>query len=366
MLLLRAPSSILQATALQWRTILILFASLMVIHFFVYQPVVRKTVTLDPAQGKPITIFSYPLPLLLSTEKSSSDVQNNDTATSPIPTPPIDSSIPTPESEYIAICVSVRDQTLDLPEWLTHHYHHLGIRRFYIMDDGSVPPLSSLPEFHYNIPSSALTFVYEDRSTRTQQQQITFYNRCLGEFGSLHEWIAFIDVDEFFATPSSTTLHELLYGFEKDQSTKVGALAVNWRMHTSAGLLHRPSSTRNSFLTCIWDDPPSNTDSYNSAVKSIVRPRYASHAINPHMFALNEGAIVVGELGDRVESEADRRPITREKVALHHYVVKSTEEFEDKMGRSNGMGDAKGWEFWDIVEEHFPHVECSEMRGYDP
>ena len=34
------------------------------------------------------------------------------------------------DEEYVAICMAVKDQSLDLPEWLIHHYHHLGVRRF--------------------------------------------------------------------------------------------------------------------------------------------------------------------------------------------------------------------------------------------
>lgn len=37
---------------------------------------------------------------------------------------------PQPEFEYVAMCVAVRDQARDLPEFLIHHYHHFGIRRF--------------------------------------------------------------------------------------------------------------------------------------------------------------------------------------------------------------------------------------------
>jgi hypothetical protein len=75
----------------------------------------------------------------------------------------------------------------------------------------------------------------------------------------------------------------------------------------------------------------------------------------------------------RQESEAklifliDRRnPITRDRIALHHYAVKSREEYEEKMHRGNGEDVPKGELFWVMVEEVAPHVDCPEMAKYDP
>lgn len=43
-------------------------------------------------------------------------------------------------SAYIAICMAVKNQGPNLTEYFVHHYHHLGIGQFYIMDDGFDPP----------------------------------------------------------------------------------------------------------------------------------------------------------------------------------------------------------------------------------
>ena len=44
--------------------------------------------------------------------------------------------------EEVALCLAIKDEYHDLTEWLVHHYNHHGIRRFYIMDDGSHPKMS--------------------------------------------------------------------------------------------------------------------------------------------------------------------------------------------------------------------------------
>jgi hypothetical protein len=241
----------------------------------------------------------------------------------------------TPQKSYVAICAALKDVPQDLPEWLIHHYHHLQISTFYIMDDGSVPPLSEHP-LPSSIPADSVIFDYQSPEQRTpgHSQQITIYTRCLSKWGHLHTWMAFLDGDEFLEMTSPSkeeTFPQFLSSFE--HIPHVGALAVNWRMHTSSGLLTRPDSVRKAFVDCIWDGANSN----NSHVKSIVRTQFADRPVNPHLWYLKEGRQTVGEKGDVVDSEAFRIPITRERIALHHYAGKSREEFEEKMGRGNAM-----------------------------
>src|SRR5437588_6308084 len=38
---------------------------------------------------------------------------------------------PGDDTEYLALCVPVHNNPSLIPEFLTHHYHHIGIRRFY-------------------------------------------------------------------------------------------------------------------------------------------------------------------------------------------------------------------------------------------
>jgi len=127
--------------------------------------------------------------------------------------------------EYVAICLGVKDQARDLGEWLTHHYHHVGIKRFYIMDDGSEPPLSTM-NLNHSIPESAITHHYQDRSTRAGAMQIVFYAQCNEWYGKNHMWIAYIDADEYLeVTSKNETLEDILRSFEPDEM--VGALGVN-------------------------------------------------------------------------------------------------------------------------------------------
>ncbi|KAH8197513.1 hypothetical protein TruAng_008334 [Truncatella angustata] len=263
--------------------------------------------------------------------------------------------------EYLAICLAVRDQALDLPEFLQHHYHAMGIRRFYLLDDGSSPPLEDSLDT-YGVPAEAVTFVYYDETQRVGQMQYKLYNDCAHNHGVNHTWLAFIDADEFLDTPGGEPLESVLRGLERDRGEEVGALGINWQMHTSNGQLFRAASAREAYTQCIYDDPEHGGDgSDNRHVKSIVRVRDYVSPINPHMFRLAPGKITVGEDGNKIDHFAFRQPITRDRLSLHHYAVKSKEEYEEKMMRSNAMGQPKDWAFWNHVENELPHVPCEDM-----
>lgn len=265
--------------------------------------------------------------------------------------------------EYVAICIAIKDQRADLPEWLAHHYHHIGIRRFYLMDDGSIPPLSETT--NYGIPNSAITFRYFSHTEHIKDMQYLIYNKCIEDYGNNHSWMAFIDADEFLEMTSTKSLRDLLT--ELDDDPMIGALGINWKMHSSSGLITRPVSARQSFVKCIWDElhPEDGTlDSDNKHIKSIVKTTLYDKPINPHKFFLKAGAVTVGENRDVIEHPAFRS-ITRDWITLHHYAVKSKAEYQEKITRSNGMDIAKDWGWWDHVEG-LPQLDCSEMARFEP
>lgn len=80
---------------------------------------------------------------------------------------------------------------------------------------------------------------------------------------------------------------------------------------------------------------------------------------NPHTFNLQPGFITVGEHGDAMPQSAFRQPITRDRLSLQHYVLKSWEDYYDKTSRSG-----KDWNFWNLMEYKLEHVACPQMLRY--
>jgi hypothetical protein len=144
-----------------------------------------------------------------------------------------------------------------------------------------------------------LTTTLGPKETKDMEMQPIFYNDRIQNWGSKHTWMGFVDTDEFFDTPGPESLPEILKSYEANAS--VGALGVNWRTHTSNGLLKRPLSNRKSFTTCIIDEvAPNGVVSDNLHVKSIVKTSAYINPESPHTFHLKDSAITVGEHGDEV------------------------------------------------------------------
>lgn len=264
----------------------------------------------------------------------------------------------------IAICLAVKDQGRDLPEFLAHHYYNVGIRHIYIVDDGSEPPISSLDvDGFFPIPSDAYSFHYMPATQHGSNMQLNIYDMCNSQFGSKHDWIAYIDADEFIWTHPSESLADILRPLEDDP--EVAGLAINWQMHTSNGLMERPQSARKAFRECIWDDLEHDGElSDNRHVKAIIKPSLYDIAQNPHYFWLLNNSTMVGEDGDDAGMSPFRYPPTRKRVGIHHYAVKSKAEYEEKVDRGNAMDQPKDWVFWHHIAE-IPHVPCLEMTLYE-
>lgn len=208
------------------------------------------------------------------------------------------------------------------------------------MDDRSSPSLESFED--YVIPRSALTFRYFTPETRVAHMQAYMYDQCHSRFGTRHTWIGHLDVDEFLeiVDKPGTSMAEFLQGYEE-----YGAFGVQWITHNSNGIIKPALSVRSAFTSCIYDGPTADGGvSDNRHIKSFVQTKYFSGTESPHSFFLNESMYNVGENRDRV-TFAFREPITRDKIALHHYGLKSKQEYEEKIMRSNGYDDPKTWDW---------------------
>ncbi|KAL8746741.1 MAG: hypothetical protein Q9184_007706 [Pyrenodesmia sp. 2 TL-2023] len=136
---------------------------------------------------------------------------------------------PSDDEEYLAICMAVRDQYLDIPKLLRHHYYHLDIRRFYIIGDGSQPPLFTKANV---IPSAAINFHYIYSENRNNWMQYRIYNDYNARYNFLHTCIGYLGADEYLETTGNETFVEFLHTVDTKQI--IGAVGVNWKTHTSS------------------------------------------------------------------------------------------------------------------------------------
>ena len=271
----------------------------------------------------------------------------------------------------------VKDVSLELREFITHHYYHHGIRKFYIYDDGSNPPLSDHPEVdNYNVPEAVLNFTYiasdsvpEDERKHLQDHTM---ERCIRENGHKHHWMGLLDPDEYLEMRHNQypTLVSWLQYWENDSPRKdtVGALAVSWLPHNSASLDAIPTTGfRDAYTTCVSGGGPSPYLIHHS--KSFVRPQFVSGIPNIHMVWLNNDTMhTYGEQEDEI-GDVTRSPLTHEYWALHHYGTGSRKYFEQKAGKGRSQGKGM-WPvdeaYWNRYHDGVISYECKEMQKFVP
>jgi hypothetical protein len=173
-----------------------------------------------------------------------------------------------------------------------------------------------------------------------------------------HEWLAYLDVDEFLVLrpqPAAAAAN----ASARQQPLQVPSLpaylrqfdaysgvAVNWRMFGSSGHVARPQQpvTEAYTLAYAWHDPEQRH------VKPIARSGRATiSAINPHLLqpladpAGGAQPAVVDVQGRAVSSAlTDAAAGVDAALVLHHYAVKSREDFRRKVRRRSPDGHGKG------------------------
>ena len=258
-------------------------------------------------------------------------------------------------SQYFAICVSAKDQHEDINEWIEYH-ELLGAGKIYVYDDSSNPPMLAQVKSYIQSGLVEYHFIGQGNHSSIPRPQLYVYDQCIMRYRSKHQFIAFIDVDEFLfiRDPSVANMPALLHEYED-----YGGLAVNWVQFGSSGHIHRP---RGGALANFWKCLPLQHPE-NLHIKTIANTLYVEAASDdPHHFNYTEGKVAVNENFVPVDgSRTATNQISR--VALYHYVTKSLDEYQSKIGRGSAMKNFKTIEFFEGVEQEAVD-ECREAMQW--
>lgn len=209
----------------------------------------------------------------------------------------------------IAICACIKDEGLDLKEWLDYHIS-IGVNAFYIYDNGSTDNTKEIISNYSNV-----NYFYSDKSAI----QLSAYFHCLQV--AQEDWIGFIDLDEF-VVPIEKSLSEILKDFDD-----YAGLAINWVMYGSSGHQIRP--TGNIKDNYLYRSEYSYEN--NDHVKCFVKPKLIEQPLTPHSFKCKENQIV-NENFEPV-NEQSLMPFSGNKIRINHYYCKSVEDYVKKIKR---------------------------------
>ncbi len=221
----------------------------------------------------------------------------------------------------IALCAIVRNEIRGLVEWLAHH-KALGFSDVLIYDndstDGTTDVLQALDD------AGELVHLPWSHRRGARPQRLAY------EHARRHsdaDWIAFFDADEFLVLHRDASIADFLGRF----GPEVGAVAVNWIVFGSGGQArYRAAPVVERFTDAL---PPEARQ--NRSVKAIGRRDFLT-GTGIHRVSLGAGRYVMPS-GAEAAFDGLTASVAPEVTvaALHHYAVKSLEEFQEKRLRGH-------------------------------
>jgi hypothetical protein len=212
---------------------------------------------------------------------------------------------------YLSLVVIVKDEDAYLQEFI-EYYKLLGVDHFYFYDNESAVPLTHSLKKYRNIVTI--------NRIKGKAKQIYAYNHYLSIYGWRSRWAGFVDLDEFIVPKNTYSLAAFLQEFEY-----ADGLGINWALFG-----HNYHESKPEGL--VTENYTKREQKQNIHIKSIVNPRKAIRAGNPHYMQLKKGARYVDVKHNPITS-AFNEHYTLDVAQINHYFTKSAEEFIKKAQR---------------------------------
>ena len=221
---------------------------------------------------------------------------------------------------YLTICAIYRGEGPYLREWVAFH-KVVGVERFYLYDNRSED------EHREALAPYVAEGTVEPVDWPLFPGQVQAYTDCLERHREGPRWIAFIDIDEFLFSPTGESLPEVLARFEPWAGVGVNRITFGTSGHETPppGLVIENYTRR-------LEQP----NSRRPAVKSIVDPRRALRALDPHHFEYAEGH-AVDEAEIRLEAQHSVSDSCNT-LRVNHYFTRSEQERFAKLHRPRAGG----------------------------
>jgi glycosyltransferase involved in cell wall biosynthesis len=223
----------------------------------------------------------------------------------------------------VAVCAILRNEADYIEEWLAFHTLQ-GVDRIILYDNNSTDDTCQrATSFAKHVALQIVHWPnFADGFYRTQ---LLAYFDGARRLAGLADFVAFIDIDEFMFAADYRPLGQVLAHFPAD----VAAIAVNQRVFGSAS---QPSST-GDLVTSRFTMAAGPDHSESHWFKTIARPDRIVEFDSSHSVILNSGAYVLsdgGPLPPRYEHPGQSSIVADGALQLHHYILKSRQEFELK------------------------------------
>lgn len=266
------------------------------------------------------------------------------------------------------ICVAaiLKDEDVFVEEWVAYH-RLLGVDHFYLYDNDPRQPLNQLLAQHRDYVTVRPWLVdHDDPRYPGRTKQIKAYRHCLEHGAARHDWVAFIDCDEFIALEQHRDLKAFLAEFDSYDS-----IALNWHVFGHNGHYDDPPGLVIECLTRRMKEPRAMT-------KSLSRPDAIAAIENAHLCGMKAGRTRV-DANKRLYTEALYPGKTRV-ARINHYQCRSFTNWMRKPERGEvgtvAEDPANAWRFSEegclrqfvsqIALNKNEYVDTSMLRHVEP
>ncbi|MBS4168467.1 glycosyltransferase family 92 protein [Parachlamydia sp. AcF125] len=241
----------------------------------------------------------------------------------------------TPSQKYfLSVGAIIQNEAIYLKEWIEYH-KLLGAEHFWIYNHLSTDHYLEVLEPY--IRSGEVELI-EWGVKKFPACQLTAYEDCLKQAKDRTEWLALIDVDEFFVPHQHPSMKAFLAEFEP-----FSQILINWQLFGTSNIQSLP---KNALLTehltykfpAHFVDPSWNGNQY---VKAIVRPSHVEFpVVSCHYFHLKPHCTTVNGVKQIVPPNTTVSEIHVENIQLNHYWFRTLDYFHQvKIGRRQGVGE---------------------------
>jgi len=239
---------------------------------------------------------------------------------------------PLADRHGIAIMACVKDEAAYIEEWVRFH-RAVGVRHFYIYDDGSTDGTQAL--LSHILPVDALTIIpwiarmTDSGSGELLNGQTIAFAHAILNFGGAYSRMAFIDVDEFLLPKQGATIEQALEG-----AGGFPNVSLPWHMFGTSGHAAKPAGPLLVNYTMRGADPLTREENVSN-FKCIVDPCEVVE-VSVHQFRTRQhGDRTVNDAGGQFSRSGRKSPAfySNRFLQLNHYYSKSRAELQAKISR---------------------------------
>ena len=230
----------------------------------------------------------------------------------------------------VGICAIFKNEADYIEEWLAFHILQ-GVGRIILYDNNSSDDTCQRATSFAKLVDLQIVHWPDSENGFNCTQRLAYFDGAR-RLAGLADYVAFVDIDEFVFADDYRPMGQVLAHFPAD----VAAIAVNQRVFGSAA---QPTST-GYLVTSRFTMAAVAGHSEDHWFKTIARPDRIAGFDSPHSVVLNLGSYVLSDgrpLPPRPHNPGHSSIVAQGALRLHHYILKSRQEFELKKLRWSGQ-----------------------------